>query len=130
MKKLLCSLTLMLVMVTAFGQTLTREEYLLKKSKRQKTTSFILAGAGVLMMTSGILVWRYGDSVTGFDNGVSLIGLGALTGAISLPFALSSHINERKAAKLSVSYQHLSIPQNNGQAFHRQPTLTLSIPIK
>jgi len=113
----------MLFMVTVFGQTLTREDYLLK-SKRQKTTGHILSGAGGLMFAGGLLI-NVDD-----ETAITLMGIGLLTELVSGGFYLSSHINERKAAKLSVSYQHVSIPRNNGQAFHRQPTLTLSIPIR
>jgi hypothetical protein len=125
MKKLLCTLTLILFTFSVFGQTLTREDYLLK-SKRQKTIGHVLFTGGALMFTAGAII-LFGDP--GNEASVPLMGFGLLTDLASVPFYISSGINARKSAKLSLTYQHLSIPQNNGQAFNRMPMLTVRIPL-
>ena len=60
MKKCFCILLLMVIGFNSFSQQLKNKEQklpvdYLEKSKKQKTTGFILLGGGVAMITSGAI---------------------------------------------------------------------------
>ncbi|HEX6847537.1 MAG TPA: hypothetical protein VF144_11200 [Chitinophagaceae bacterium] len=75
------------------GQKLPSEY--LKKSRKLKTTGFILLGSGVAMITGGALAMSHSTSKGGTEG---LIILGGLTMATtSIPFFILSASNKRKA---------------------------------
>lgn len=75
------------------------------KSKNYRTAGFILLGSGVLLSVGGLLISTSNNS--GFDNtqtGVTIMGVGALAGIVSIPMMIIAH-SYRNKASLSVSNQ-------------------------
>ena len=100
MKKCFCILLLMVIGFNSFSQQLKNKEQklpvdYLEKSKKQKTTGFILLGGGVAMITSGAIAMPNSTSKGGTEG---LIIFGGLTiSTASIPFFILSGSNKRKA---------------------------------
>lgn len=118
-------------------QKIQTKEYYLNKSKLQRTTGYILGGAGVALITSGIIVGN-GDNNRdpneldfgpNFDVGLWLLGGGLACGAASIPFFISSANNARKAATIGLGHQKIIIPRSNHSITLHQPAITLKIPL-
>jgi hypothetical protein len=78
-----------------------REDYL-RRSKRQKTTAWILLGTGIALMVSGFIAASAQDE--GVDAGIALIfitGPGIISSLVSIPFFIASARNKRKAMNVS-----------------------------
>ena len=104
MKKLIIFTMLLILSATSFSQqtnpsqALTRADYL-QKSKKQKTTAWILLGGGAGLATAGFII---GNSSTSFDDnklttGALLIIAGGVAMVGSIPFFISAGSNKRKA---------------------------------
>lgn len=104
------------------------QAYYLQKSKNQQTAGLVLLGAGVFISGIGLLVAT--NQNASFDQaatGVIIMGIGAVSGIVSIPLMIMSHVNKVKA-KLMLS------TQKTGYGFPHQygkdlTGLTLSFPI-
>ena len=102
----------------------------------QKTTGYVLAGAGTALIISGIIVGDRDnnhndqdglDFGPNFDTGLWLVGGGLVCGAASIPLFISSANNARKASGIALGHQRIFIPQLDHTAPVLQPAITLKI---
>jgi hypothetical protein len=136
MKKIILCLTILLFIVKSFSQAQTslafsKDSYL-QKSKGQKTTGWIILGTGLgIAATGGIVQLMHEDKSDGgfdFDFTGAFIAIGGgVVSLLSIPFFISSSINKRKAASITISNQNIFLPQQNSCALKTQPTIILKI---
>ncbi|MEO5650382.1 MAG: hypothetical protein ABIR03_10740 [Ginsengibacter sp.] len=136
MKKFIFSLTLLIFVLNSFCQTTTNtvltKDYYLQKSKKQKTSAWVLLGGGLGLAALGGIVQLIHENKrnNGFDfdfTGAKIaIGGGAIALA-SIPFFISSSNNKKKAASIAITNQNIFLPQQNSFASMTQKTLTLKI---
>ncbi len=132
MKKIIFSLTLLLVVLNSFSQTSApTKDYYLKKSKTQKTVGWIMLVGGVTLFTVGLISGTkklVQDPLNAKAQGQAFLvisGIGISLG--SIPFLVSGKNNARKAAAISFNNQKILYLQQDGFALKSQPTLTLKI---
>jgi len=133
MKKMIFFLTVSLFTLSSFSQTLnptlTKDDYL-QKSKKQKTTGWILFIGGTTMAVIGGLVFSdnfdYSSNVATDASGYLVLG-GLFVDLLSIPFFISSAKNNRKAASISLNTQKLSLPEYNISIPKQQIALTFKI---
>jgi hypothetical protein len=92
------------------------QEYYLRKSKRQKTTAWILLGSGVTLITSGIII-AANQEEAGIEAAIPLVfisGPGIVTSLVSIPFFISSSHNKKRAGALSPA---VGLQQGPGKRF-------------
>ena len=102
--------------------------YYLQKSKNQRTAGLILLGAGVIISGIGLLVaTNQNANLDQTETGVIIMGIGAVSGIVSIPLMIMAHVNRSKA-KLMLSSQKkgVGIPHKYGKDL---TGITLSIPI-
>ena len=101
--------------------------YYVLKSKNYRTTGLILLGSGFLLSGLGLLIAASRNS--SFDNaqtGATIMGVGALSGIVSIPMMVIARVYRNKANfALSSQKTGFGIPASNGDI----TGLTLSIPI-
>jgi hypothetical protein len=125
MKKLCFPLVFVFTTTILFSQqALTREE-LLKKSRSQKTTGFILLGAGA----TTLIIISNGETDLDAVGPLFIGGTAAVLG--SIPLFIAAGRNKRKANKLtsSISLQQAPIMQLAGVRYRSFPALLLKIKI-
>ena len=133
MKKMIFFSTVSLFTLSSFSQTLnptlTKDDYL-QKSKKQKTTGWILFIGGTTMAVIGGLVFSdnfdYGSDAETDASGYLVLG-GVFVDLLSIPFFISSSKNARKAASISLETQKLSPLEYNNTIPKQQMALTLRI---
>jgi hypothetical protein len=112
--------------------TYSREHYL-QKSSNQRTTAWVMLGAGIALTTVGIIGAAStfdvldDNSTTDTYGVVALVGVGLALG--SIPLFISSKHNAQKAATLSFRNQQILLPWQNPMAGKTQPALRLQIPL-
>ena len=112
----------------------------LAKSKKQKTTAWILLGSGAGLMTTsfiiprgelvydGICIGPYCDDKYKNDGIKTAFFLaGAVSALGSIPFFIASGKNKRKAAAISVKNQVVPQTNNLGLVNRNVPSLNLKI---
>lgn len=114
MKKCFSILLLMVIGFNSFCQQLKNKEQklpvdYLEKSKKQKTTGFILLGSGAAVFTGGALAIQHSQS-KGENEFPFLIG-GLAMSIASIPFFISSTSNKHKA-KLYMRKEALMLTPN------------------
>jgi hypothetical protein len=106
------TVALLLVVENIFSQRLVEQnqikDFYLQKSKNQKTTGLILAGAGTaLIVVGGYVFDKSWDEVSATTTDIA--GFAVLTGVLadlaSIPYFISSCRNKKKAATFSLGYQ-------------------------
>ena len=139
MKKIIFSLTLLLFVLTSFEQTNPDSEfskdYYLKKSHSQRTTAWILLGAGVGMMVSGVAInasqpwYLFGPEPAGYNKnkGLWLFYLGGAVASTSIIFFLNAHHNKKRATTVAITNQKILWYQKNSVGFVTQPSFTIRI---
>lgn len=133
MKKIFLLLTISLFTLSLFSQTinptLTKDYYLQKSRKQNKTASILLAG-GTLMAVLGALSFNTsydsGSHSSTDTSGFILLG-GVLADLISIPFFISSAKNARMAASISFEPQKLVFSKRN--IFIEKPQLSFTLRI-
>lgn len=139
MKKVFLCFACWFLLLHASGQSINQSEksqsYYLKKSKRQKTTGWILLGGGVATTFVGIGVASselISGSLSGSSNNSSaadvvlLTGLAAMIG--SIPVFISAHKNKRRAvAAISFRNQPLRFTDKKSVTSTLLPTVSLKI---
>jgi len=146
MKKAVFFIMLLLFVIGSFGQQSPttsapkpNTDYL-QKSKKQKTTSWILLGGGATLVLTGIIIPKgefvgYDGSYLGTpieeykNEGIkAAFGVaGVLTMLGSIPFFIVSGKNKRKAA--SLSFKNMRAPQikNSSMVYRPIPAVSLKI---
>jgi hypothetical protein len=115
----------------------TSKEILLKQSKRQRKTGFILLGAGVGATVIGGALVAKNFCILGCDsNDNALVGTGAalfIAGAISaiasIPVLINAGSTAKRAAELSFNTKPIYLPKGTYSGPPAIPSLSLSIPI-
>ena len=145
MKKMIICAVLHIMAIHAFSQQttpstpLTREDYL-QKSKNQKAAGWVLLGGGALIDIIGIAtfpkdyvyidLWGEGNSSSteskANTSGVLLL-VGSSAMLASIPFFISSHVNRKRAIKLTVDTQQLRTIKNSSMYTTNYPALTMKI---
>lgn len=132
MKKVIFSLTLLLLFTKTFSQDstfrLSAKEDLLRKSKSQKTTAWILMTAGVTSAIISAATFNMGitsPAGAGDEQGYheitkvcAIISAGALVSSIA--FFVASGRNRRIAGNISLNQERILLPDNiirNARAF-------------
>ncbi len=84
-----------------------KEDYL-NKSKRQRTTGFVLLGIGAALTITGVLVINNNsddildpNDVVNTTAGAGVFLIGVVSSVASIPFFISSYSNNKKAMKYS-----------------------------
>ena len=131
MKKIKLLLLLSLFTISASAQqttsapTPTKSDYL-KKSKKQKTIAFFLAGGGSIAWLAGVSKYmNQGDNIDGGGEAAMIIGGTAVLASIPL-FIISSK-NKKKGMSMSFKNQMLPQLQNSGFVYKVIPSLNLKI---
>lgn len=136
---------MMAVLLTAFlvggalpvlSQTMSKQDYL-DKSKRQKTTAFIMLGGGVAFATAGSIMFSENFTLFGAsdaeDNaagiGAAMVVVGGLAAVGSIPVFISSSNNAKKAASMGFKNEPTNIPKYAGNLPRSIPSLTFIIPL-
>ena len=143
MKKILALIMLLAFSASCFAQepvpvqTKTKEE-LLKKSKNQKTTGFIMLGAGAVAATAGyFLFWNnfelWEENVNSGETGGAILGIAggaAMVGSIF--FFVASGNNKRAANAMTASLKmEKGLPYaQRGMGATYYPALSIKLPIK
>jgi hypothetical protein len=127
--------TLLLLMTTSsfcqeigFSQSSTQKDYL-QKSKRQKTTAWVLLGGGFVVAVGSAILdvssdWSKSETpylVAISTGGASMLG--------SIPLFIASGRNKRKAMNASTYFEirQNPIPTNTGLTLQTTPTLSLKL---
>ena len=87
------------------SSTVKDHAFYLQRSRNQRTAGLVLLGGGVLISSVGLLVST--NSSATLDQtatGVTIMGVGALAGIVSIPLMIMAHANRNKA-KLMLSNQ-------------------------
>jgi hypothetical protein len=106
------------------------DDYYLQKSKGQKKTALIILGSGLGIAALGGLVYLEENSGEGFYfdfTGAWIAIGGGCVSLFSIPFFISSGVNARKAATLTLNDQSIFIPQLNTSARTNVPSASLRI---
>jgi len=119
-----------------FGQEMTKENYL-EKSRRQKTTGWILLGGGVAMAVAGGILFNENFILFGAsdaeDNkagiGGAMFVVGGLAALGSIPLFINSSSNAKKAALISFKNQPLNNLRYAGNIPKSIPSVHISIPL-
>ncbi|MCM4164115.1 MULTISPECIES: hypothetical protein [unclassified Arenibacter] len=131
MKTIRLLLALLLVSSVLVGQTREfSKDYFLQKSKKQKTTAWILLAGGTAMAVGGFAIfdssWDSGSASTTDIAGI--IGtVGFLTGLSSIPYFISAGKNKKTAMSITFDYKPIYLSGDNLVSTKAHPTLTLKI---
>ena len=131
MKNLTICIALLVSLSTSYCQedSVKYEDYF-KKSKRQKTTAWVLLGAGVALITTGLLLQSYDNDLNNLTQDITGIGIGGagiVCTLISVPVFLASTRNKRKAAALSLKIDKTTQLQNNTIVRIQYPAISIKI---
>jgi O-antigen/teichoic acid export membrane protein len=134
MKKIFSFLMLLLFTVSTFGQQIPNaefsKEYYLEKSKKQKTTGWVMLASGAVVTIVGVIGFSssYDDASYSTTDAYGIMTVaGPLICLGSIPFFVSSGNNAKKAATLSFKNQPILMPQQGSLVQNSQPSLSLKI---
>lgn len=132
MKKIFSFLMLLLFTVSTYGQQIPNaefsKEYYLEKSKKQKTTGWVMLASGAAVTIVGVIGFSSTDWDESSSDAYAFMTLGGpLISLGSIPFFISSGSNAKKAATLSFKNQPILMPQQGSLVQNSQPSLSLKI---
>lgn len=112
---------------------LNKEDYLIK-SKRQKTTGFILLGGGLLTTGIGFAI-GVGEGLGNLfvpeqdrsNNGEGIAIAGLVIMGSSIPFFIASSSSRKKAISISLKNEKASLIGNNGFSYTLVPSLSVKM---
>ena len=140
MKAIITFLLLCFCCLHAFAQDTNQYHYirdsLLHKSRSQKTTAWIMLGAGSAVALGGLVLTAV-DATTELVGAVvdgtgstsplgpvlMLLGTGSVAG--SIPLFIASGKNKRKAMQFSAITQAVEVPVTGGFAYRYQPAISV-----
>ena len=110
---------------TTSAPGLTKSDYL-KKSKKQKTIAFVLAGGGSIAWLAGLS--KYMDQRDNKDGGgEAAMIIGGTAALASIPLFIISSRNKKKAMSMSFKNQMLPQLQSSGFVYQTIPSIHLKI---
>lgn len=118
--------------ITTTTPTLTKTDYL-QKSKNQKTVAWVLLGGGTALVITGGILYESNTNRTGVSGaingstGLSLVEIGLVSMAGSIPFFISASKNKKKAMTTSFKMETAPIIQKNSFAQTSFPALSVKI---
>lgn len=139
MKKVILSLTILLLITHAFSQdttlpVLTKEDFL-KKSKSQKTGAWVLLGTSVVSLLGAAATYEFTINLSGdpaYDESknigstvLAIVGVGSLASSITLFIAAGR--NRRKATYLTINQESILLPENFTRHSETYPAASLVI---
>ena len=128
MKPIILLVSCLLLVNQVFSQMKTKE-YFLEKSKKQKTTAWILLGAGAgAIITGAIMDNSHKGEEQSFTGGFVEIG-GIISTLTGIPFLISSLINKRRAIKLTINTGKIILPQDKFLVSTNHFSLSAIIPL-
>jgi len=122
---LILSIIMLLISFQGFSQEMSKQDYL-DKSRRQKTTAFILLGSSAAMIGTGIYLYNFQD---GYTDVLVLYTAGFWTGIASIPLFISSNKNSKKAARMGLSNEPIYVPKYAVNLPRSVPSISLKIPL-
>ena len=131
MKTIRLLLALILVSSVLVGQTKEfSKDYFLQKSKKQKTTAWILLGGGTAIAVGGFATfdssWDSGsDSTTDIAGVIGTVGF--LTSLASIPYFISAGKNKKTAMSITFNYKPVYLSNDNLAETQSYPTMSLKI---
>ncbi len=128
MKKIILLASCFLSRNFIFSQAKAKE-YFLERSKKQKTTAWILLATGsAAIITGAIIDSNIDNEVQSFTGGFIEVG-GIICTLTSIPFFISSSKNKKRAATLTINNQKILSPLNDLFVVKRQVSVSLNIPL-
>jgi len=132
MKKFFLPLIFLFFTLQTFSQTEINQkfskDYYLKKSHIQRTTAWILLGAGGGMMVGGIAIYLGAPWVgPGQNKGLWLFYLGGAVASTSIIFFLNAHHNKKRTTTMAITNQKIPWHQKNSIGFVNQPSFAMRI---
>ena len=115
--------------------TTLRNAYLIK-SKSQKTTAWVLLGAGLAVTTTGVIIEASANNSEDIYSGLNDVATGALVAGIgvvacltSIPFFIASGNNKKRAMSITSGVDEIMMPVKGGWAYNMQPAIKITIPL-
>ncbi len=135
MKKIILYSASLFFGIQSFCQTTSpasSKEYYLKKSKTQKTIGFVMVGAGVALIATGLITENHrvnNDPLEALTNTGPAILIVAGSGVAlgSIPLFIGASKNKKRALAISFNSQPVYLPQQNVVAIKIQPRVSLKI---
>ena len=136
MKKFILCIVLLMFFTATFSQQTnitsnrTTQDYLLK-SKRQKTTAWLLLSSGAgLVLTGGVLNAHEVFDPNSFDRkystkGTPFVITGIVAMASSIPLFIASSKNKKKALSLSIKNEIYPGVYKNSFVYNNVPSVTI-----
>jgi hypothetical protein len=109
--------------------TLTKQDYL-QKSKKQKTTAWILLAGGTTVGFIGLTKFNFaGSEDPEFSNTPATVMFfsGIAVAITSIPFFNASKKNKRRAAAISIKNQFVPNIQSSGLVYKPTPCLVMRV---
>lgn len=133
MKTIRLFLGLLFVSSILMGQTTEfNKDYFLQKSKKQKTTAWILLGGGTAMVIGGAALFDtnyYSGSNSGTDIGGFLMLAGIIADGASIPYFITAGKNKRTAMSIAFNYKPIYFSGENLVTAKTYPALGVKIKI-
>ena len=109
---------------------LTKQDYL-QKSKKQKTTAWILLAGGATVGFIGLTQFNFAGSDGEVNNGAATVMFLTGTAAVitSIPFFSAAKKNKKKAASISFKMDRVPVLQSKSQTAIKYPALSFRLPI-
>ena len=126
MRKILILISCILTSNIVFGQDKAKE-YFLERSKKQKTTAWILLSVGAAAIITGVIIdsnVEPGDQ--SYTGGFIEVG-GAICTLTSIPFFISASKNKKRAATLTIKNERILSPMVNVLTIKKQASVSLNI---
>jgi hypothetical protein len=132
MKQFITCTMLLLMTISSFcqqtnsSQSLTQQGYL-QKSKKQKTTAWVLLGGGAAVAVGAAILDVSSDWSKSEDPYLVAMSAGCASMLGSIPFFIASKRNKRKAMNASayLNIRQNTLATNAGLTLHATPTLSL-----
>ncbi len=134
MKQLIIFFIFTAIAFSSFSQpgspapVLTKQDYL-QKSKKQKTTAWVLVGGGTVMWLVGVSKYMNQDNNEGGTKGKPAMLIGGVSVLASIPFFIASSKNKKRATAVSFKMERLPVIQQRNLVTHSYPALSLKISI-
>lgn len=103
-------------------------DYYMQKSQTNRTAGWATLGAGVVLAGVGLLIGGNNNATLNqAQTGAYIMGVGALSGIVSIPFMIMAGVNKRKA-KAMLADQHIGLGVPPGVS-SKITGITISIPV-
>lgn len=138
-KAIIFAAMLLVVSAASFSQQtnpsepLNRNDYL-KKSKKQKTAAWILAGSGMGLVVAAIVTTSVNDVAnaivgddSGLNTGTTLFVIGGISALGSIPFFIASAKNKKRGMAASAFLKMENVSAVRGYSMIHIPFPTIAI---